>query len=69
MEKTAPPKLSKKLPEQLALPLAEPAAASPTGHRETHPRQAWTTLGPQGRASVKERWVRVMREAVRDARN
>jgi len=67
MEKTAPPKLSKKLPEQLALPLAEPAP--PPGHRDTHPREAWTTLGPQGRASVKERWVRVMREAVSDARN
>jgi len=61
MEKTAPPKL----PEQLALPLAEPVA--PTGHRDTRPREAWTTLGPQGRASVKERWVRVMQEAASDA--
>jgi hypothetical protein len=67
MEKTAPPKLSKKFPEQLALPLAEPVP--PTGEGDTHPREVWTTLKPRSRISVKERWAAVMREVASDARD
>jgi hypothetical protein len=29
----------------------------------------WETLEPKSRASAEKRWVRVMREAVRDARD
>jgi hypothetical protein len=67
MEKTIPTKLPAELPEQLALPLEEPVP--PTEESEAHPREVWTTLEPRSRASVKERWVRVMREAASDARN
>lgn len=62
MPKTVPPAKS---PEQLALPLEEPV--SPTEGRDAHPWEVWLTLGPESRASVKERWTRVMREVASDA--
>lgn len=65
MEKTTP---AAKLPEQLALPLEESVPPS-TETKGVRPREAWTTLKPWSKASVKERWAAVMREAVCDARD
>jgi hypothetical protein len=68
MEKTTPAPLSAKPQEQLALPLEESAPPSAEA-KEVRPREAWTTLKPRSRASVRERWAAVMREAVCDARD
>jgi hypothetical protein len=71
MEKTAQATLSAKLPEQLALPLEEtiPPTEEKDAQRDAHPREVWTTLGPENRTLVKERWTRVMREVACDARD
>ncbi|MBA3704010.1 MAG: hypothetical protein M3514_05420 [Actinomycetota bacterium] len=68
MEKTVPAKLSAQLPEQLALPLEQAVPPSPE-KKDAHPREMWTTMGPQSRTLVKERWIRVMREVASDARD
>lgn len=62
MEKTVPAKL----PEQLALPLEEPAPPEPET-KNVRPRGVWRTLEAQSRASVKQRWAAVMREVASDA--
>ena len=64
MGKTAPAKL----PHQLALPLEEPTPPN-LERKDVRPRGVWLTLEPQSRASVKKRWVRVMRDVVSDARD
>jgi hypothetical protein len=64
MEKTIPAPL----PEQLALPLEESAPPSAEA-KDVHPHGVWETLEPKNRVSVEKRWVRVMREAVCDARD
>jgi hypothetical protein len=63
MEKTVPAKL----PEQLAFPLEEPTPPKPETGKD-RPQGVWRTLRPKSRASVKERWVAVMREVASDAR-
>jgi hypothetical protein len=68
MEKTVPARLSAEPSEQLTLPLEESTPAN-TETKDVRPRRVWRTLGPKSRTSVKERWVRVMREVASDARD
>jgi hypothetical protein len=59
------------LPKQLALPLdldaAPPRPPPPLGPRAM-PARVWAGLSPATRAGVRETWLRVLREAVDDAR-
>jgi hypothetical protein len=69
MEKSAPGKHpAAKHPEQLALPLEESTPPTPE-RKDVCPWEVWRTLETRSRASVKERWVRVMREAASNARD
>jgi len=59
------------LPRQLALPLdpepPRPQPPPPLGP-SAPPARVWRSLGPAARAGVREAWLRVLREAIDDAR-
>jgi hypothetical protein len=58
------------LPRQLALPLDPdpPRVPPPPLGPRAMPARVWAGLSPATRAGVRETWLRVLREAIDDAR-
>jgi hypothetical protein len=69
------PKPLRPPPGQLAPPLEIPRRASPRPQTkevvvgQCAPEEAWETLGPTGRDRLRKAWLRVLKEAVGDARD